>query len=190
MNETTRDRILTSAIELWASRGYDSTGLREIAELCGIRQPSLYHHFDSKAELLYAAVGPYLESARAFVHDLARRPRTDEERRAAMAEWIWLQLEHRGATDVLAANPQLAGLLMDRFPGTGAVDLGPAASDWLVGADADDRARLRALAALKILTVDYVVKVSYDHMPRADLVGELVAAADAVLPPAGLGLTR
>ena len=112
---------------------------------------------------------------------LADGPATGDGRRAAMEEWVWLQLRHRGATDVMAANPQLATLLLERFPGTGMADLGPRASDWLVGADADDRARLRALAALKILHVDYVVKVGYDHMARATLVRELVDAAEGVL---------
>lgn len=112
---------------------------------------------------------------------LADGPATGTGRRAAMEEWVWLQLRHRGATDVMAANPQLATLLLERFPGTGMADLGPRASDWLVGEDADDRARLRALAALKILHVDYVVKVGYDHMARATLVRELVDAAEGVL---------
>lgn len=95
-------------------------------------------------------MGPYLEASRTLVLGLAGREHTPAERRS-MEEWVWLQLEHRSATDVLPANPQLGHLLVERFPGTGAVD--------------------------------YVVKVTYDHLPRAELVHQLVDAAEDVLAP-------
>lgn len=51
----TKARILASARNLFARKGYAETSLREIAEDVGIRTPSLYAHFPSK-EALYAAV--------------------------------------------------------------------------------------------------------------------------------------
>lgn len=52
----TRDRLLTAAIELFGSGGYESTSLRDIASAVGIKAPAIYHHFESKEQLLGEAV--------------------------------------------------------------------------------------------------------------------------------------
>ncbi|MCC6830898.1 MAG: TetR/AcrR family transcriptional regulator [Thermoleophilia bacterium] len=48
----TRERILREASFLFARKGYGATSTREIGEAVGIRQPSLFHHFASKAEIM------------------------------------------------------------------------------------------------------------------------------------------
>ncbi|MBM4269553.1 MAG: TetR/AcrR family transcriptional regulator [Deltaproteobacteria bacterium] len=45
---TRRDQVLRAAERLFARRGYDGVGLREIAQEVGIRAPSLFKHFASK----------------------------------------------------------------------------------------------------------------------------------------------
>ncbi|MBI4941769.1 MAG: TetR/AcrR family transcriptional regulator [Actinobacteria bacterium] len=52
----TRDRLLAVAIEMFGSRGYDSTSLRDIASAVGIKPPAVYNHFESKEQLLGEAV--------------------------------------------------------------------------------------------------------------------------------------
>ena len=51
----TAERILDAAELLFSERGFEATGLREVAQAAGIRAPSLYNHFPNK-EALYAAV--------------------------------------------------------------------------------------------------------------------------------------
>ena len=53
--QRTANRILDVAEELFATRGYDGTSLRQIAERAGIAQPGLYNHFAGK-QALYEAV--------------------------------------------------------------------------------------------------------------------------------------
>ena len=48
-----RLKILSSALELFSSRGYDAVGVQEIAEVSGITKPTLYHYFGNKENLLY-----------------------------------------------------------------------------------------------------------------------------------------
>ena len=49
---TTRERILDSALNLFAEKGYDGVGVDLIAEKAGLKGPSIYKHFKSKEEIL------------------------------------------------------------------------------------------------------------------------------------------
>ena len=50
----TRAKLLNSALELFASRGYAATSVDAIAEAAGVSAGLLYHHFDGKAAVLNA----------------------------------------------------------------------------------------------------------------------------------------
>lgn len=59
LNRETRTRlrraeIVTAATEIFAEKGYSNVGMRDIADAVGIRGASLYHHFASKEEILFA----------------------------------------------------------------------------------------------------------------------------------------
>lgn len=49
---TGRERILTHAAELFVARGYDGTSVRTISEAVDMKPASIYHHFESKDQLL------------------------------------------------------------------------------------------------------------------------------------------
>lgn len=49
---TTKERILESALTLFAEKGYDGVGVDLIAEKAGLKGPSIYKHFKSKEEIL------------------------------------------------------------------------------------------------------------------------------------------
>ena len=57
MNEPTRndpsvrDRLLKAAVDLFTTRGYAATSVREIVERGGVTKPVLYYHFGSKEGL-------------------------------------------------------------------------------------------------------------------------------------------
>jgi AcrR family transcriptional regulator len=53
--ESTRSRILNAAIEMMEAAGESSVRLSAIAEALGIKEPSIYHHFSNRTELVNAA---------------------------------------------------------------------------------------------------------------------------------------
>jgi AcrR family transcriptional regulator len=59
----TRERILRQASQLFARKGYTGTSTREIAAAVGIRQPSLFHHFASKREIVETLLAYSVEDA-------------------------------------------------------------------------------------------------------------------------------
>jgi AcrR family transcriptional regulator len=49
-----RERLLETATELFAEKGYASTSVREIVDRAGVSKPVLYYYFQSKEGLFYA----------------------------------------------------------------------------------------------------------------------------------------
>ncbi|MCL2058898.1 MAG: TetR/AcrR family transcriptional regulator [Oscillospiraceae bacterium] len=49
---STRQRIVNSAVDLFATKGYTETSVRDIATDVGINASSLYNHFKSKEDIL------------------------------------------------------------------------------------------------------------------------------------------
>jgi TetR/AcrR family transcriptional regulator len=53
---TSAERILSTALDLFAVKGYDATAVREICEAACITKPTLYHFYGSKEGVLQALV--------------------------------------------------------------------------------------------------------------------------------------
>jgi AcrR family transcriptional regulator len=68
---TINDRadVRAAATELFAERGYRTTGIRDIAEALGIGTTSVYSHIKTKAELLHEIVIETLDALLAMQHD-------------------------------------------------------------------------------------------------------------------------
>jgi AcrR family transcriptional regulator len=57
----TRDKILLSAIDLFAKNGYDGTSVRQIAKAVGVTESAIYRHYPGK-EAILDAIFAYAES--------------------------------------------------------------------------------------------------------------------------------
>ena|SRR5271157_4145770 len=55
----TKETIISCAVKLFASRGYDAVGIQEIVDSAGIKKPTLYYYFGSKKGLLQAIADQY-----------------------------------------------------------------------------------------------------------------------------------
>jgi len=74
------DRILMNSLELFASKGYDATSVREICEAAGITKPTLYHFFGSKEGVYRALVDGALEDFSKAVTRAVQGPGSAVER--------------------------------------------------------------------------------------------------------------
>lgn len=110
---------MDAAEALFGERGYAATTLRDVAAAVGVRNPSLYNHFESK-EALYAAVlergiRPVFEALVAWVE------------RAEEADQGEVALE---TMRLLSDRPALARLIQHEVLG-GAEHMTPMLREWL-----------------------------------------------------------
>jgi AcrR family transcriptional regulator len=61
---TSANRILETALDLFATRGYDGTSVQEICDAAHITKPTLYHFYGSKEGVYAAIVASALERVR------------------------------------------------------------------------------------------------------------------------------
>src|SRR6266581_6145868 len=61
----TRERILDTALRLFAEHSFAGTSLQMIADELGITKAAVYHHFHTREELLCALAKPALDEMRA-----------------------------------------------------------------------------------------------------------------------------
>jgi AcrR family transcriptional regulator len=67
----TREKILKSAASLFHRRGFEATGMSDIANAVGIQKSSLYHHFESKQKLLFEILSHTVETAIGGTREIA-----------------------------------------------------------------------------------------------------------------------
>jgi AcrR family transcriptional regulator len=65
--DSIRGAILDSAARLFATKGFASTSINEIAEAAGLSKAGIYHYFDSKSEILRAMLADHLEAVTEIV---------------------------------------------------------------------------------------------------------------------------
>ena len=56
IDDSPRGRLLSAAAHLFRDKGFDRTTVRDIAAAVGIQSGSIFHHFKSKEEILYAVM--------------------------------------------------------------------------------------------------------------------------------------
>lgn len=83
------ERILTTALELFAVKGYDATSVREICAAAGITKPTLYHFFGSKDGVLQALVQTGFQQYRALVNAAMDTPGPFRDRVKVLARSVF-----------------------------------------------------------------------------------------------------
>ena len=67
----TKEKILETALELFSQRGYGGVSIRDIARAVGIRESSLYNHFENKQAIFDGIVDFCLQQSEAYFRESA-----------------------------------------------------------------------------------------------------------------------
>jgi AcrR family transcriptional regulator len=73
-----KDKLLNTAIDLFAAKGFKGTSIRDIAQAMGMSISNIYHYFGSKEGLMLAVLG---EASRRLLERLKQVTRMDLEPR-------------------------------------------------------------------------------------------------------------
>lgn len=62
-----RDHLIQTALDLFHRHGYHATGIEKILSTAGVSKPTLYRHFNSKDDLIIAALEKWDEDSRKWL---------------------------------------------------------------------------------------------------------------------------
>ena len=72
--------LIRTAVDLFYKHGYHATGIDKILTTAGVSKPTLYRHFESKDDLIVAALNRWDEESRAWlVEGMQRHGKTARE---------------------------------------------------------------------------------------------------------------
>ncbi|HWI61712.1 MAG TPA: TetR/AcrR family transcriptional regulator [Symbiobacteriaceae bacterium] len=114
--ESTQERILAAARQLFGQSGFRGTTTAEIARTAGIAEGTIFRYYKDKKELLIACTEPAIQEIirrqRAIIRDGTPRERL----RRRMIEWVQVVREHIGVFNILFTegkhHPEIAQILM------------------------------------------------------------------------------
>lgn len=75
-----KDKILSSATQLFIEQGYYGLSMRQIAEDVGVTKAALYYHFKDKESLFLAILETYLEKIENLIADIEAETLSSRER--------------------------------------------------------------------------------------------------------------
>lgn len=100
-----RDRVVNAALEAFARDGYNGVSMRDLGHLLGIRAPSLYSHFPSKADLLSACLAPLMARIDGLLSEPPAVPATMPEIETWLTDVIRALAEQPQAARILLTDP-------------------------------------------------------------------------------------
>jgi TetR/AcrR family transcriptional regulator, cholesterol catabolism regulator len=113
-----RQEILRTAARLFQQRGYDATSMNDVAAALKLSKGGLYHHFQSKDEILFEIMNHAMEITQERVLDPVRSIAGPEERLRALIRLhieVVLSPRDREITVMLHENHPLPPALRKRI---------------------------------------------------------------------------
>jgi AcrR family transcriptional regulator len=160
--DQTRQRILQTASELFVEHGYAGTSIRDISERLGMTKGSLYYHFSSKEDLLFALIAPLFGAVDEFVTAARDFGQVTHELVRSLVDVLD---EHGPMLRSFLGDPSLerAKMAPDRLPAR-FFEL-----QEILGGGRDDGAMLRARCALGVIHAGVLAPRIQDCTPEGGL---------------------
>jgi len=98
----TRDDILDAATQIFSQKGFHAASMQDIAQAVKLQKASLYHHINSKQEILTAILDRALDLLIERMEAVVALPLPPEDKlREAIRSYLQAMLEHRDLAAVL-----------------------------------------------------------------------------------------
>ena len=105
--QETRARIVDSAADLFAERGFDAVSVRAIAKRAGVVEKTVFNHFPVKESLVFDADPPM----RAALLDAVRRRPAGESVSAAAGDFVVSAIGRLGSPEATAGVARMARII-------------------------------------------------------------------------------
>jgi AcrR family transcriptional regulator len=98
----TRQKILEAAAQIFSQKGYHATSMSDIASAVNLQKASLYHHVNSKQEILLSLLDEALEMVTSRISKvIACQAPSDEKLRLAIYTYLKTLIEQRDLAAIL-----------------------------------------------------------------------------------------
>jgi AcrR family transcriptional regulator len=103
-------RIVTAALDLFATHGVGGTSLGMIASELGVTKAAVYHQFHTKEEIVLAAAEAELARLQAVLDDAESQPTRDKAREALVIGIVDLTVDRRRTVSPILSDPVIVRL--------------------------------------------------------------------------------
>jgi AcrR family transcriptional regulator len=109
-------RILTAALDLFATHGVSGTSLQMIADAIGVTKAAVYHQFKTKEEIVVAVTDTELGRLEDALEAAEAEPDPLRARKVLLTRVIDIAVESRGLVRTLQNDPVIVRLLGEHEP--------------------------------------------------------------------------
>lgn len=104
MKKDTRKKIMETAVELFANKGFKDTSISKIAKEADVGKGTIYWHFDSKEDLFFSIIK---EKGKAYFDKVVQLDRSDLSPEEVIYQYI------KGRIEFIDKNYKLAEMLIN-----------------------------------------------------------------------------
>jgi AcrR family transcriptional regulator len=117
-SRSTRDRLITAAVEALYGLGYAATSTTLVAEMAGVSRGAMVHQFPTKVALMLAVARSTYDADRLFYRKALAQPMSAQQRLLVLFDAAWTQFSAPGGiaqTEIWMAtrsDPELAAVVI------------------------------------------------------------------------------
>ncbi len=182
--ESTRERILDIALELFGEHGYENTSLREIAERLGFSKAAIYYHFKSKDDILLALHYRLHDFGYEALQSMESSPVSTRDWKGLIEAFIDLMIKQRSLFALHERNRAALERLHDERHEASHQDLEQLFRQTLSDSSVELEARVRVAAAFgAVFGCLLMFGSAFGDVPEADLRRAIRSATADLLAP-------
>jgi AcrR family transcriptional regulator len=103
-SESTRAKVLESALNLFAINTFAGTSLQMIADTVGVTKAAVYHHFKTRDEILASVIEPASQELRAAIQAASDRRSPFAQAETMLTGFVDIAIRHRALIALICTD--------------------------------------------------------------------------------------